>query len=219
MIRPTLRATLVAVLLLALPGALLAQAAKPAPSPVEGRDYVVIDGGRPWQPLAGRIEVAEVFAYSCHHCRDFQPLVDAWKKTLPRDVRFSYVPAAFNLQDGYARAFFAAEALGATARTHHATFRAIHDQQSLPARGASDQELATFHAGLGLKPARFLAALRSPATDEKMAAAREFAVRSGVEGTPTLVVNGRYRVTARTLQDSLRIADALIATERRATKP
>ena len=43
--------------------------------------------------------------------------------------------------------------------------------------------------------------------------AREFALRSGVEGTPTLIVNGRYRVRGRSLDDNLRIASHLVAME------
>lgn len=185
-------------------------------APVEGRDYVVIPDGQPWQPADGRIEVAEVFAYWCHVCNDFQPLVDRWQASLPADVRFSYVPAAFSPDDAYARGYFAAEALGAVDRTHHATFRAIHAAQSLPMRGASADEVATHYAGLGLDRARFAAAMQSPATDARMREARGFIVRSGVEGTPTLVVDGRYRVQARSLGDLLRIADALVARERAA---
>lgn len=207
-------ASLAALLLACLPAAALAQG-KAAPAPVvEGVDYVVVADGRPWQPLAGKIEVAEVFAYTCHHCRDFHPLVEAWKKTLPKDVRFSYVPAAFDLQDRYARAFFAAQAQGALGKTHDATFRAVHDTQALPARGASADEIAAFYAGLGLDAARLEAAMRSPAVDARMADARDFAVRTGVEGTPTVIINGRYRVLGRTLPDILRIADALVAQAR-----
>jgi len=39
-------------------------------------------------------------------------------------------------------------------------------------------------------------------------------MRSQVGGTPTLVINGKYRVLGRSYEDMLRIADALIARER-----
>ena len=208
-------AALLAGLLACLP---LLSACAQNSAPVEGEDYVVIADGRPWQPLAGKIEVVEVFGYWCHVCDDFQPLVDEWKKKLPKDVRFSYVPAAFNPNDAYARAHFAAESLSALGKTHHATFRAIHDEQSLPQRNASIDEIAAFYGALGVDAERLKAAAQSPATDAKMADAREFAVRSGVQGTPTLIVNGVYRVQAKSLQDMLRIADALIAKERAASK-
>jgi len=49
--------------------------------------------------------------------------------------------------------------------------------------------------------------------------AREFALASGLEGTPTLIVDGKYRIQARTHEDALRIADHLVAMERDATRP
>ncbi|MGI8561096.1 MAG: thiol:disulfide interchange protein DsbA/DsbL [Luteimonas sp.] len=212
MIRRNALASLAALLLACLPAVAALAQGKAAPAPVvEGVDYVVIPDGRPWRPLDGKIEVAEVFAYPCGHCRNFHPLVEAWKNKLPGDVRFSYVPAAFDLQDRYARAFFAAQAQGALGKTHDATFRALHDTGTLPARGVSVDELVAFHGGLGVDAARFKAALQSPAIDAKMNDARAFAVRAGVEGTPTLIINGRYRMQGRTLADLLRMADALIA--------
>lgn len=180
------------------------------PAPVAGRDYVEIAGGSPYRPLAGKVEVVEVFAYWCGHCADFQPKVEAWTRKLPANVRFEYLPAAFQLEDPLARAFFAAKAAGALARTHEATYRAIHEQQALP-RNATADEIAQFYATLGLDPGKTKAAMAGFTVGGQMKQAREFVLRSGIEGTPTLVVNGRYRITGRSADDNLRIASALIA--------
>src|SRR3546814_7438115 len=85
----------------------LAACAQPATGPVEGHDYVVIPDGQRWSTADDRIEVAEVFAYTCHHCADFEPTLAAWKRKQPADVRVDYVPAAFRPTDNYARAAFA----------------------------------------------------------------------------------------------------------------
>ncbi|TWT19246.1 thiol:disulfide interchange protein DsbA/DsbL [Luteimonas marina] len=197
-------------LLLLLPLSAAAQ----QPAPVEGRDYVRIEGGQRWKPEPGTVEVVEIFAYSCGHCDQFRPMLDAWKRTAGKDVRVHYLPAAYSPDDAYARGYFALEALGRVAQVHPLLFDAIHREYSLPARGASGGEMAGFLAAQGLDAAKVHAAMASPATDEKMNAAREFAVRSGLQGTPTLIINGKYRVLGRTLGDSLRIADGLIAMER-----
>lgn len=197
-----------ALLLLALLLPLAATAAQPAP--VIGTDYVEIENGAPWKPLAGKIEVVEVFAYWCHHCADFQPKIDAWKKTLPRNVRLSYVPLPQDGDDALARAYFAAEATGVLGKTHNATFRAIHTSQTLP-KNASSDEIAAFYAQLGVDPAKFKAAAQGSSVVDKLRQARQFALRSGVEGTPTLIINGRYRVRGRTLDHTLRIASQLVA--------
>ena len=80
---------------------------RPAPL-VEGEDYVTIAQGIPFAQAKGKVEIAEVFGYWCHHCNDFQPMVDAWKPRLPAGVDFVYVPATFDPEDPFARAYFAA---------------------------------------------------------------------------------------------------------------
>jgi thiol:disulfide interchange protein DsbA len=192
-------------------------AATPA-APVAGDDYVLIDGGQPYQPLADKkIEVVEVFGYWCHHCAEFQPKVEAWKQALPADVRFTYVPAVFSDDDPFARAYFAAADAGALDRTHDELFRAIHDDRIL-ATNATIDEIAWFYGEHGLVPAKMKVAMTSPATTARLQRARDFALRSGVEGTPALVINGRYRVRGRTHDDTLRIASQLIAQLRAARR-
>ncbi len=186
-------------------------------APIENLDYAVIPDGQPWQPLQGRIEVVEVFSYACVHCFHFQRLMDAWTRRQDEDVRVTYVPAVFSAGDAFARGFFAAQALGLQDRTHRAVFSAVHERARLPRSGAGLDAIAGFYAEHGApSQAAFRAAMTSPATEEKLNAAQAFAMRSGVEGTPTLIINGRYRVMARSLEDTLVIADQLIARERAA---
>ncbi len=200
-------------LLILLPLLLLPLLAAAQSAPVEGVDYVRIDDGRPWRPEPGTVEVAEVFAYPCHHCARFGPMLAEWSRRAGTDVRVRHVPAAYSPGDAYARAWFALEALGET-RLHLRVFDAIHREGSLPGHGATVAELANFLAGEGLDAGRVRAAMTSPATDERMNAARDFAVRSAIQGTPTLIINGRWRVQARSLPDALRIAEGLVAMER-----
>lgn len=200
---------LLLTLLLAL-APFAANAAKPADALVEGRDYALIEGGAPWQPLNGRIEVVEVFSYTCHHCANFQPMVDAWKRKLGKDVRFTYVPLPNGGSDALARGFFATSATGKLDKVHSPLFAAIHQQRTVPGN-PSTGELAAWYAGRGLDAARLAAAMDSPAMAGRLDAARDFAIRSGVEGTPTLVINGRYRVLGRSFGELLEHADALIA--------
>ena len=201
-----------ALLLLALawlPGAALAQS-----TPQAGRDYVEIPGGQAWAARPGRIEVAELFGYTCPHCAHFEPLLAQWKQRQGKDVDLALVPAVYGgAWDVWARAFFAASDLGLLPRSHEAVFAAIHRDGRLP-RNPSAQELGTFFSSYGVDGDRFRAAMADPKVDARMDRAREFAIASGAEGTPTLVVNGCYRVTAASLEDALRITDWLVARER-----
>lgn len=209
--RPARRPGWLLGLLLTLP---FTAVAADAEAPVEGRDYVLIADGGPWQPIAdGEIEVVEIFSYACHVCDELHPRVEAWRRTLPEDVRFAYVPVVYRAQDPFATGFFAAEAVGALPRVHGATFDAVHRNGGL-ARNASADELAWFYGELGVDRERLEQAMASDETRRKLNAAHEFLLRSGAQGTPTFIINGRYRVQARSLQDLLRISDQLIAKAR-----
>lgn len=205
-----IRSTLLLLLALPLMTALAAHAAPVATPPVEGLDYVVIAPAQPYAPLAGKIEVAEVFGYWCPHCAEFQPQLSAWKRTLPADVRVTYVPAVFSAGDAFARAYFAARHFGVLDRTHDKMFAAIHATGELPLN-ASVEELADYFGQHGLDAGKAAAYMRSASMDANLEHARRFALNAGVEGTPTLIINGRYRITARTHEQGLRVASQLIA--------
>lgn len=189
------------------------------PAPVAGKDYVEITNGQPYAPLNGQIEVVEVFGYVCPACARFAPEVSGWKQRQPADVRVSYVPVVFDSAWApYAKAFYAAEAKGLVDRTHDAMFSAIHLQNKLPGEGkppAEAEQIAAWYAGYGVDAKEFAALMNSFSTNAKIGRGMQFAQRSGVQGTPTIIVNGKYRVTGgQTYADVLRIADHLIAMER-----
>ena len=80
--------------------------------------------------------------------------------------------------------------------------------------GASD--LAPFYAQYGVDAKRFADTFNSFGVDAKINRARQFAVKSGVEGTPSIVVNGKYQVPvdAGGFGKMLQTVDWLVAHER-----
>lgn len=184
---------------------------------VAGEDYVEIPGGQPYEPLNGKVEVVEVFNYICPACARLEPMFTAWSAKAPADVRVTYVPAPWGPQwVPYARAYYVADALGLEAKTHTAMFHAIHIAQTLPGEGKQPDEakVAAFYGQYGADPKRFLADMHSFATEAKLKRGLQFITRSEVGGTPTIIVNGKYRVLGRSYEDILRITDALVARER-----
>jgi hypothetical protein len=116
-------------------------------------------------------------------------------------VKFTPVAAPFGgYWTGFARAYFAAKSLGVADRSHEAVFRAVHEDGTLP-RNPTDDELAAFYTQFGVPAARFVATLNGPAVAAAMQQAQVFVQRNGVEGTPTMIVAGKYRVTAQTQAD------------------
>jgi thiol:disulfide interchange protein DsbA len=158
-----------------------------------GKNYFVID---PPQPTASgdKVEVLEVFSYACSHCANFQPYAEQLKASLPAYASFGYMPAIFNAQwEPFARAYYTAQSLGVLDKTHQALFDAVH-RDHVPLRSIDD--LAGFYAEHGVDKAKFLSAANSFEVESKLSRARELVKNFGVDGTPTIVVAGKYRVTA-----------------------
>lgn len=197
-----------------------AEAAAKAPPPVLGTDYVEIAKGQPFDTTDGRIEVAEIFGYVCPYCGAVQPTVRAMKASFPADVHMVYVPAAFGqMWDNYAKAYYTAEAMGLVDKTHDNMFRAIHIDKTLKGERGMDtpEEIAAFYQAYGADPKQFVSSMASFAVAAKVNRARQWtmaAFEDGRASTPTFIVNGKYRVTAKTVDDMFRVLNQLIVAER-----
>lgn len=163
------------------------------PEPREGTDYTVIDPPVLLSPSPGKIEVVEVFAYTCPHCATLQPRITAWEASVPADVEFRYAPMAHGVSEPIARAFYAAEAMGERARTHDALFEAIAIKRRL--RSGSPEEMADLYAENGVDRDALLATMKSFGVNAQIARNQKAVERWAIESTPTVIVNGRYKVT------------------------
>lgn len=181
------------------------------PGLAEGTEYRLIEDGKPYRAVAGKIEVAEVFAYWCPHCAHFAPMLEKWRPTLPANAQLVLVPALFDPNDAFARLFFIAEGANAVDATHDRIFRAIHETGELP-RNASIPQLTVFYSRLpGVNARAFAAAQKDEATlQAKAANAREFLLRSDIPGTPSLVVAGKYLVLGNSYDELLANARKIV---------
>lgn len=163
-----------------------------APTWKEGQNYFLIS---PPQPTAtgSQIEVLEVFSYACVHCAHFQPTADKIKKELPSYASFSYMPAVFSPQwEPFARAFYTAQSLGVLDKSHTALFNALHEER----KPLTDMNaLAGFYAGYGVDAAKFLATSTSFEIESKIARSVSMVPKYGIDGTPSIIVNGKYRLS------------------------
>lgn len=175
------------------------------PIPVETRD-------------PNRVEVVEVFSYGCIHCKNFQPAVHAWRQNLPEYVDFQRMPAVFNeTWEALAQLYYTIEALGVTDRVHAAIFEAIHDRGVNLAQPELMAELVQREAGI--EPEKFHNVYRSFSVRSRVqqASARGRAYR--LTGTPTMIVDGTYRVDGRMAggnAETLNVVDYLVEQQHRA---
>ncbi|MFE8070562.1 thiol:disulfide interchange protein DsbA/DsbL [Marinobacteraceae bacterium S3BR75-40.1] len=165
-----------------------------------------------------KIEVAEVFWYGCPHCYNFKPKVEEWAKDLPDDVEFVLWPAALNPSwQNHARAFFVAKVLGVLDKVHDPLFNALGRDHRRDL--SSQEELADFFAKHGVDRERFNQAWNSFGVNTLYEKIQSRIRGAFVTGTPSMIVNGKYRVSAGQAgghDEMLKIVDYLIEKERQA---
>ena len=164
-------------------------AAKAIPAPIEGTDYTLIENP---DPISGpKVHVVEVFGFGCIHCAKLQPDLVVWEKTLPSYVQFEYLPGPFGgLPDAFSRAFFAAQAMQVETRSHSNIFKAVFDDK----RVSTAEDVPALYADYGVDAKVFTATMQSFGVSSKVVAANQQIIRWKIEGTPTIVVDGKYRV-------------------------
>ncbi|MGQ0522584.1 MAG: thiol:disulfide interchange protein DsbA/DsbL [Betaproteobacteria bacterium] len=192
--------------------------AQDAPAARVNVDYRLIEP----QPVAGaRIEVIDFFWYGCPHCYTFQPALEEWIKRMPPDVVLRRIPAV--LRDNWAphaRIFYTLEALGELDRLHQAVYHGYHVQELHMSKPEVMLQWAQRH---GIDGRRWTEAYGSAAVAQKVERAKELTADYNVQGTPSLVVDGRYLTSpamARSEQRMIPILEELIriARTRRAGK-
>jgi thiol:disulfide interchange protein DsbA len=175
----------------------------------QGTNYFLIQPAQPTSVAPGKVEVTEVFSYACPACNRFYPTIDKLKAALPANAELTYVPAAFNSAEDwpmFQRAYYAAQLLGVDKKTHDQMFDAVWRTGEL---GVVDpgtqrirsplptlQDAARFYARVaGVNPETFLSTANSFGVDTKTRQADQYIKFTQVDQTPTIIVNGKYRVT------------------------
>jgi protein dithiol oxidoreductase (disulfide-forming) len=184
------------------------QTAAPPAKWVEGRNYFLIQPPRPPSLPQGKVEVTEVFSYACPACNQFQPHMRKLQRTLPANAVLDFVPASFNTAEDWPMfqlAYATAQALGVADKTHDAMFEAVWTTGELgtsdPATGNLKAHMPTiedaarfYQKQAGIPVAKFLSTSKSFEVDNQLRKDEELIKAYGVDRTPTLIVNGKYRL-------------------------
>lgn len=183
--------------------------------PVEGRDFVRVNPPVPVPP-GGKIDVIEFFSFGCPHCYTFEPMLEAWLKRLPPHVAFRRVPVSFNAPfEGYAKVYYALEAMGLLEQMHKRVFAAIHVQRQ---RLDKDAELAAFVSSAGGDGAKFVETYKSFGVATKVRQGKQLFDAFKIDGVPTLGIHGRWFTSGSLAgghEKALAVADQLIERARK----
>lgn len=176
-----------------------------------GKDYTLLN---PAQPVSGKkIEVLEFFFYECSHCYHLHPELAAWEKTMPADVELGFVPTIFrDSTEPLARTYFALESIGKISQMDDAIYQAIHVKQ---VNLYDLNTIAAFVGSNGVDRSKFTAAYNSFTVNSKVIRAKQLIRSYGIDGTPTLVVAGKYKITGLQPADTIRVLNEVISMARK----
>ncbi|MDD2547593.1 MAG: thiol:disulfide interchange protein DsbA/DsbL [Burkholderiaceae bacterium] len=156
----------------------------------EGKDYNKL--AKPLTPdaPAGKIDVIEFFWYSCGHCNAFEPTLESWIKSAPKDLSIRRIPVAFNSSFiPQQKLYFTLETMGKLEALHAKVFRAIHvERQALN----KDDTILAWVTQQGVDVAKFKEIYNSFSVSNQVRRATQLQNDYGVEGVPSMGVAGRY---------------------------
>lgn len=208
------KAPLLGAILLLFSGAVLAQGKGLVPYQ-EGLHYIKIDNAS--EIRSDKVVVTELFSYLCTHCNTFEPYVNSWAERIPDYVEFKRIPVVFGRSSWelYARAYATADIMNLPEETHMAMMDRLWKERKVM---RSLDEIADFYAGFGADKDKFLSTAQSFAVDGKLRKDQQLVRSYGVTGTPSLVVNGKYRVSGNAALPSfeamLDVVDYLVEIEK-----
>jgi protein dithiol oxidoreductase (disulfide-forming) len=178
--------------------AALAAAAAPIPLSLRAQTggdpgFTALQNALPVENPA-KVEVAEFFWYGCIHCYNLEPVIDAWLPKLPPDAYFRRIPAVFNERwalDG--AIYYAFESLGVLGKVHRPFFDAIHKDRL---KTDNPEALNEWLSKNGVDPQKLDAAVKSFGVQSKLKRAAQLTAASKIDGTPALMVQGRYTISS-----------------------
>ena len=175
----------------------------------EDKNYFIITPSLHTTAPPGKVEVTEVFSYGCPHCSEFRPVIKQLRASLPANAVLTMLPASFNQSEDwpmFQRAYVTAEALGVAERANDGIFDAVWKSGELAVVDLQTnrlknpqptiQDAAKVYSKLtGVAVDKFLTVSQSFAVEVKMKADDAYLMHGQIDSTPTLVVNGKYRLT------------------------
>tara|TARA_B100001996_G_scaffold82936_1_gene61189 strand:+ start:636 stop:1286 length:651 start_codon:yes stop_codon:yes gene_type:complete len=180
----------------------------------EGRHYKKLGLAEKVVAEDNRVEVLEVFAYSCNHCFNFEPYLDQFDLSKADYIDVVKMPVIFN--DAYkmhARIYYTAESLGNLDVMHTEVYRAIHlDRKML----MDEDEIYALFKKHGVSEQEFQSRFRSFTVESKINRAQRLTRKYKIRSTPSMIINGKYIAngpSTRTFEDIIAVSKELAERE------
>lgn len=163
----------------------------------EGKNFIRLVPTQPTVGGADKIEVAEVFMYSCPHCYDLEAFINRWEEDKDPGVRLVRIPAVFNnLAQMHAQLYYTEVFLVKSGKLkdqngfRNMVFQEFHQRGNRLASIASIQKV---FERAGVSEDDFTRTWNSFEVNQALRVAADLARRYNIASVPAIIVNGKYK--------------------------
>ena len=163
----------------------------------EGENFIRLVPTQPTVGGADKIEVAEVFMYSCPHCYDLEAFINRWEEDKDPGVRLVRIPAVFNnLAQMHAQLYYTEVFLVKSGKLkdqngfRNMVFQEFHQRGNRLASVASIQNV---FERAGVSEDDFTRTWNSFEVNQALRVAADLARRYNIASVPAIIVNGKYK--------------------------
>lgn len=136
-------------------------------------------------PADAKRSVVEFYDYNCPYCRASLPAVEKFYRQHKSDTRFSFIEFPIKGPDSVVAARVAL-----AARLQPDKYLALHFLLMNETDPVNEAMIYADAQKAGLDMAKLKVDMENPAIDDAIAASKKLALRAGIDGTPTFIVNG-----------------------------
>ena len=180
----------------------------------ENKHYRILPLAENVRIESDKVEVLEVFAYSCNHCFNFETNLEQFEKNKANYINFVRMPVVYSeAYKMHARIYYTAESLGKLDSIHLEVFKAIHLNRK---RLMNEKEIYELFEKHGVSKNQFESRFRSFTVESKLNRAERLTKKYKIRSTPTLVINGKFAANGpsiRTLEEMLLVTKELAQRE------
>lgn len=169
---------------------------------VAGNHYQITSPRGSEEPM-----VEEFFNYACAACYSIESFIGDVKSKNP-NIKFKMVPVELNpAWKIYVEAYYIAEKLNMLEKVHTKIFHRLHVEKK---PFANEKDMKTFFLNAGVDEKAYDDVKKSYWLATQLRVSKQYAMKNGIMGTPTLLVNKRFKLVNKNLGTYEKIEQAIV---------
>lgn len=142
-------------------------------------------------PADAKTSLVEFYDYDCPYCRASLPAVKKFYQAHKNDTRFSFIEFPIKQLHGESAILAAKASLAARRQPDH--YMDFHFALLGQEESVTEDDIFAHAAHAGMDVGKLKADMTDPAIDKTLKSSIELAHKAGVDGTPTFILNGKFR--------------------------